>query len=161
MKSLFNRLAIMSLFVLAANSFAPSAARESITVSRRPWFLVCEGVCPDYEVTVWADGRVLVKRDNHEDRFRVSRAEVADFRRKLRPFRPVGEQLDPLICSHAARPEDEPPVMEVVEIEIRWSGTDHPARLTACDNRLYADLTEAIRQALWSIHLYLDGRRRD
>ena len=53
-----------------------------------------------------------------------------------------------------------PLVMKVREIEIRWSGTNHPARLTACDNPVYADLKEAIRQALWSVHLYLDGHRR-
>ncbi|MGZ2412792.1 hypothetical protein ACUXST_002221 [Sphingomonas sp. F9_3S_D5_B_2] len=47
------------------------------------------------------------------------------------------------------------------EIEIRWSSTSHPARLAACDTPLSADLIEAIRQALWSVHLYVDGRRRD
>jgi hypothetical protein len=129
-------------------------------VSRRPWYVICAGVCPYYDVTVWADGRVLTKLGNHEERFRVSRAEAAAFRSKLRPFRPAGEQPDPLVCSHDGRPEDAPLVMKVREIEIRWSGTDHPARLAACDNSLYADLREAIRQALWSVHLYVDGRRR-
>ena len=52
-------------------------------------------------------------------------------------------------------------VMKVREIEIKWSGTGHPARLVACDNAIYADLQEALGKALWSVHLYLDGRRRD
>jgi len=52
-------------------------------------------------------------------------------------------------------------VMKAREIEIKWSGTGHPARLEACDNAIYSDLTEALRQALWSVHLYQDGHRRD
>jgi hypothetical protein len=86
---------------------------------------------------------------------------AADFRSKLQPFRPLGEQADPLVCSHAGRPEDAPLVIKVREIEIRWSSTDHPARLEGCDNAAYAGLTEAIRQALWAVQLYVDGRRRD
>jgi hypothetical protein len=160
-KRLFHHLAIVCLLGIAGITSTPSAAEESITVSRRPWYPVCAGLCPYYDVTVWADGRVFTNRGNYEERFRVSRAEAADFRRKLRPFHPAGDQPDPLVCTHDGRPEDDALVMKVTEIEIRWSGTRHPARLAACDNAVYADLTEAIRQALWSIHLYADGRRRD
>jgi hypothetical protein len=158
--TLFHRLAFGFLGIAGLTS-APSVAPESITVSRRPWFAICTNVCPDYDVTVSADGEVVAKRGSNEERFQVSPAEAADFRNKLRPFRPVGEQPDQLVCAHDGRPEDAPLVMKVREIEIRWSGTSRPARLSACDNALHADLTEAIRQALWSVHLYVDGPRRD
>jgi hypothetical protein len=161
MSRLFHRLAIVGLLVVPTITSTPAAARDSITVSRRPWFAICAGVCPYYDVTVWADGRVLAKRRNDEKRFRVSRAEAADFSRRLRPFRPVGEQPDQLVCHHGGRPEDAPLIMKVTEIEITWTGSSHPARLAACDNAVYAALTEAIRQALWSVHLYMDGRRRN
>ncbi len=160
-KGLFHRLAIVSLLGVAGLTSTPSAARESITVSRRPWFAICGGVCPYYDVTVWADGRVLAKQGDHEERFRVSRAGAADFASKLRPFRPAGEQPDPLVCSHDVRPEEAPLVMKAREIEIKWSGADRPARLAACDSAAHADLTDAIRQALWSVHLNVNGRRRD
>ena len=160
MSKLLHRLALVSLLGIASLISTPSVARERITVSRRPWFGICAGVCPNYDVTVWTDGEVVAKRGSSEERFHVSRAEAADFSSKLRPFRPVGEQPDPLVCAHDERPKDAPLVMKVREIEIRWLGTNHSARLVACDNALYADLTEAIRQALWSAHLYLDGRRR-
>jgi hypothetical protein len=160
-KWLFHRSAMVGLLGVVGLTSMPLAARETITVSRRPWFAICAGVCPYYDVTVRPDGHVLVKRGNFEERFRVSPAEAADFFSKLRPFRPAGEEPDQLICVHDGRPEDAPLVMKVREIEIKWSDTRHAARLTACDNSVYADLIEAIRQALWSVHLYVDGRRRD
>jgi len=43
---------------------------------------------------------------------------------------------------------------------IRWSGGDSPAEFLACDTSENAGLKEDIRQALWSVHLYVDGRRR-
>jgi hypothetical protein len=158
-KKLFRRLAIVGLLGVVGVTSTPLAARETITVSRRPWFAICAGVCPYYDVRVWPDGHVLVKRGSFEERFRVSPAEAADFSSKLRPFRPAGEEPDKLICVHDGRPEDAPLVMKVREIEIRWSDTRHAARLTACDNSVYADLEEAIDQALRSIHLSIDGRR--
>jgi len=161
MRKPFRRVAFMGFLGVAGSTSTPTGARESITVSRRPWFAICAGVCPNYDVTVSADGRVVAKRGSGEERYRVSRAEAARFRKKLQPFRPVGEQRDPLVCAHEGRPEDAPLMMKVREIEIWWSGVPHPARLAACDTAAYADLTEAIRQALWSVHLYVDGRRRD
>jgi hypothetical protein len=157
MEKLFRRLALVGLIGMAGLTSTPSFARESITVSRHPWYAVCAGVCPDYEIIVSADGRVIVKQRGTEERFLVSRAEAAEFRAKLQPFRPVGERRDPLVCAH----ENAPLVMKVREIEIRWSGSNNPSRLFACDNPASAGLKEALRQALWSVHLYVDGRRRD
>lgn len=146
------------------------AGRPSTTVSRRLWYAICTGICPNYDVTVWADGRVLVVRrsanpDSRRDeveRFRVSSAEAAEFQRRLLPFRPAGQLPEPLVCYHAdVRAEEAPLVLKVREVEINWSDPDHPARLVACDNASGQGLTEAIRQALWSIHLYVNARRRD
>src|SRR4051794_13323281 len=117
MRKLFRRIAFVAFLGVAGCTSTPSVGRESIIVSRRPWFAICAGVCPNYDVTVSADGGVVAKRGHHEDRFVVSRAEAADFRMKLQPFRPVGEQPDPLVCTHDdVRPEDAPLVMKVREI---------------------------------------------
>jgi len=102
---------------------------QPITVSQRFEGIICAGVCPNNDVTVWSDGRVSVVRHqsngaDHLDHFRVTRAEAAKFRSILLPYEPI---------------------------------TD-PAGLRVFQNSVNA---EAIRQALWSAHLYVDGRRRD
>jgi hypothetical protein len=95
------------------------------------------------------------------DRFRVSPAEAAEFRAKLRPYRVTYDWPAP-VCKHDVRPEEAPLVMHVTEIEISWSdATGHATHLIACDEPGFGGLNEAIRQALWSVHLYIDARRRD
>lgn len=167
-----HHLSLVALLLLSGCVSMRPQGRESITVSRQPWYGICAGVCPDYDVTVSNVGQVAVGRPSGVlhgqadgfpafhvvDQFRVSRAEAAAFRRMLLPFRPSSEQREFPLCWHDVRPEERPLVLKVIEIEITWSGGDHPARLVTCDG---TSLNEAIRKALWSVHLYLDGRRRD
>ena len=143
-------------------SVGTAVSMESISVSRRPWFGVCAGVCPNYDVTVWADGRVLsVRRYSHVpdvvQRFRVPTRDAAQFRSILLPYRPTNAQDVEPTCEHRVSPDEAELVLKVREIEMVWSGPSGPSRLVACDNPA---LLEALRRALWSVNLYLDGNRR-
>jgi hypothetical protein len=168
MPSLPYRITLVGLVLLSACVSTRSVVRETITISRRPWYAVCAGTCPNFDLTVWPDGRVLVIRhslagDPDElERFQVSPADVASFRSKLLPYRPADDWPAPAVCNHTTSLEEAPLVMKVTEIEIRWSGTDKAARLQASANQEEtAPLVEAIGQALWSVDLNVIGQRRD
>ena len=165
MRVLASRVALAALLLLPACASISEQPSESVTVARRPWFGICAGVCADYDVTVWNDGRVVSIRHNVDEpdeveRFRVSHAEAAEFRTKLHPYRPVGDAPVPEFCEHPLRSDEASLLMKVAEIEIRWSDR-RPNRIVACDTKVNAKLVEDIKQALWSVHLYLTGNRRD
>ena len=167
MKSVVARLAVLgSLLVSGCASMGAATADDIITVARRPWFQVCAGVCPNYDVTVWPDGRVSAVRHNwgapdEVERFRVSPESATDFRRILAPYKPAGGAGDAPVCKHDVLSEEASLVRKVTKIEVTWIGSRNPARLVACDGKGSAGLTEAIRQALWSVNLYVGGERRD
>jgi hypothetical protein len=137
------------------------AAEETITIAKRPWFGICAGLCPNYDVTVWADGRVLAVRHSWHgldeiERFRVSRLEAARFRSILLPYRPIAIQQREPVCHHDVPQEQSRLVLKVREVELLWSSPPHRSRLIACDTR---ELSEALRQALRAVQVYPDGRR--
>ena len=136
-----------------------------IIVVARPWFAVCLGTCPNYDVSVRDDGRVIAVRHGFEradevERFRVSPAEAAAFRARLDRYRPIGEAPIPAFCKHHVPSDLTPLLLRVTELEIRWSDA-RPSRLVACAIEENARLVEDIRRALWSAHLYLNASRRD
>ena len=160
------RAAVVGTFLLSAcASIGPTRVEDTITVARRPWFGICGGVCPNYDVTVWPDGRVLAVQHywsapDEVERFRLSPEEAVHFRRILAPYRPArGGHTPP--CQHDVPPKQASMVRHVTEIEITWLGSPNPAQLVACDAKETAGLKEAIRKALWSAHLYIGGERRD
>ena len=131
---------------------------QTITVARTPSFGVCVGVCPHYTVSLSPTGQVVAENHTTKSmaRFRVSRAEAERFREMLRPLKPLeGAQAEP-VCIHNVSPDEAELVRKVREVEIVWSGPP-PSRLIACDSPA---LSETLRQALWSLHLYLDGNPR-
>src|SRR4051812_37095018 len=159
------RIALAALFLSPACASIREPAPGQINVAGRPWFGICLGACPDYEVTVWEDGRVVAVRHRFEgadevEQFRVSRAEAAEFRARLRRYRPVGDAPVPAFCDHHVPADEAPLLLKVTELEIRWSDA-RPSRLVACATSENARLEEAIRRALWSVHLYLNAYRRD
>jgi hypothetical protein len=108
---------------------AASRSEQPISVSQRPEAIICAGVCPNNDVTVWPDGRVLVVRHqlnarDQVEHFRVSHAEAIRFRGILLPHQAGSGRSELHVLQNAVN-------------------------------------AEAIRQALWSVHLYVDGRRRD
>lgn len=156
---------LIGLLLLPACASTSPGARETITLARRNWFGGCISNCPNYDITVWDDGHVVARRHSYGapdrvERFRVSPTAVSAFWKVLLPFRPPGSGPVPPVCHHDLPPEEAPFVMKVTEIEIRWIGAEHRTRLVACDVRESVHLLEAIRQALWSVNLYYDGRRR-
>jgi hypothetical protein len=152
---------LVGAFLLAGCVSTKPFAEETVTVSVRPWFGICTGVCPNYDVTIWGDGRVFAVRYGFRalagiERFRVSRAEAAEFRRIMRPYRPAGNQRGEPVCHHPVAPDDEPFVMKVREFEMVWSSQGVRRRLIACDD---PERNEALSRALRAIQMYPDGRR--
>jgi hypothetical protein len=154
-----NCLLAVGLFLLsgcATHSIRP--VDEAITVSRRPWFAICAGVCPDYDVTVWSDGRVKTVRRHLDvpdevNQFRVSRHRAATFGQIVAPLRNLASQTASVPCAHNVSKEEAPLVMNVAEIEIRWPD----ARITACANESGAAALGAIKRSLEVVRLREDG----
>jgi hypothetical protein len=131
---------------------------QAITVARTPSFGVCLGVCPHYTVSLSPTGQVVAENHTKKSiaRFRVSMADAEHFREMLRPLKPLGGAQAEPICTHNVSPDEAGLVRKAREVEIVWSGPS-PSRLIACDS---PELSETLRQALWSLHLYLDGNPR-
>lgn len=156
------RLTLIGLLMLPSTATAGSRSSiDWIAISQRPQDVICAGVCPNADVTVWRDGRVLVVR-HHSGRpddvehFRVSQDEAARFRSILLPYRPTSHQTDPDACKVDPQ-QGGAGVLKAPQIEVRWCDDAGPARLRFITN----NSVEAVRQALWSVHLYIDGWRRD
>lgn len=161
---LLRRAALVGLALLSAcaSTRAPLPG-ETVTVSRRPWFAVCTGVCPNYDVTVEPDGRaqsVLHAFDRSAEvvPLRISRERRARFHNILAPFRPAGRQPAPAVCDHGVDAQEARLVVKAKEIEITWSGAGGSARLIACDTPENAALRKAIDAALLSLGLDIGGR---
>jgi hypothetical protein len=131
---------------------------DTITVSRRPWFAICAGLCPNYDVTVQADGRLWSVRHAYDvpDRVssaRISSAALARFRSILAPYRPAPEAGEPSACRHEASAQTQELIVEAREIDVKWSGAGTSAHLIACDTPENAALRGAIAEALRAVHL--------
>jgi len=151
-------LAIAACTLMTGCASSAGRTETAITISERPWFGVCSGVCPDYDLVVAADGQVssTVRRQARTSRFRVSREALKEFEAILEPLRPPGTQIQGQ-CIHNVSEDDAVFVIpDVTEIDIRWNDGTQTDRLVACDG---PQISETIRQALWSIGLYLTGRK--
>lgn len=164
----FSRYASVALLLLLSGCATPAAENsgESITVSRRPWFGLCTGVCPNYDVTVEGSGRVwaIGHRAGAADALaapRVSRRQLARFRGLLAPYRPAAGHGEPDQCKHAVNGQEAKLVMDVREIDIRWSRKGRSDQLIACDVPENARLVAAIAEALAALGLSADGRPVD
>lgn len=146
---------------LMCGGFAPPAP-ETIEISRRHWFFICAGVCPNFDVVVRPDGRVWVIRrhfDTVDDirRFRVSAARAARVRAILEPFRPNADTPEPDECRHDATPEEAELIIRTVELEVKWARREASDHLIGCDTRDYDPLREAMGKALESLGLGIDA----
>ena len=136
-------------------SIPPHAPEDAITVSRRGWFAICVGICPEYDVTVQGGGRVWAVRRSYGAPdwvipLRLSPARAARFRAILEPYRPARGDPEDLQCVHDVPPEEAQLVMKVTEFEIKWSDGRH---LIACDTPDNRPLRDAIDEALKSVGL--------
>lgn len=158
MSNIAQGAALMVLLALSGRPAPPARPGETITVSRRPWFAVCAGVCPHYDVTVGPDGRGWSVRHRFDlpdlvRPLRVTRAGSARFRGILEAYRPGPADREIAGCRHHVAPEALPLVVKTVEIEVKWSGPRGSAHLIACDTPQYRRLNEAIDAALASLGL--------
>ena len=156
---------LLSLLIASAAFARPPERGEAIEISRRPWFGICAGVCPNYDVIMRPDGRVLVLRRHFDEvdevrSFRVSPARLARLRAILASYRPNADTPEPSRCEHDVPPEEAAFVGDVVEMQVKWTGAAGSDHLVACDTQENAALREAIGAALQSLGLAVDGRRR-
>jgi hypothetical protein len=130
----------------------PLAAGESISISQRHDYAICTGLCPNYDLTVRADGLVDVQQvrlDEHpaSERYRVPPAQAAPFARILQAYRPHGVKGTP-ICDHTGF-EARGMTLDVVEVQITWSAPTGD-RLYSCHD---PEVRDAIRRALLQVGL--------
>ena len=148
------RLASTALVLCFVGCTTPRSEQlSSITVIQRPTYAICAGYCPNLSVGVREDGRVtLSTRGEHQ----VTSEQAAQFASILEPYRPVVPEAGPASC--ASWNSADPLVLKVYPYEIMWTDADGKStRLRSCGG---PGLGEAIRQAFWSIGLYLGGEPR-
>jgi hypothetical protein len=122
------------------------AALETITYETGP----CFGVCPVYRVTVSPDGRGVFEGKKFtavtgKRAFRVDPKTFAEFSRRIRGVRPVGEVLltGGDLCKMMAT--------EMATIDVRWTGglrQEHLAYNLGCDRERYGWKANVLQKAI-------------
>ena len=155
---------IASALVVAA---APTDAGElahrvggNVIIRFRPPAMICAGVCPDYQIEIFANGDVVrgnpkpdpTGRDdlyaNTVIRFRVPLAKLDQFRAELDMVRPLGNRALDTICAQPKLPDGSPDPISTPkpdDLEVRWVEGPHTDRLTSC---AYGPLRGALESAL-------------
>jgi hypothetical protein len=135
-----------------AQSRSPSSG-ISVSIKTPTDLVVCTGFCPDLDVTVWKDGRVL---GNRSGSFRVSSDVAAQFRNILLRFRPVDRHAH--IDSSTVFPNACP-------VKVLWPADDKGVRPVGC-GIFFTDtaghlggVAGAAMKALELIHIDTQGRR--
>lgn len=158
----FSFIAFVALTLTGGcTSMRDLAGADIVTVGIRHNYVMCAGICPNIDVTVWPDGRVLVVHHNDTGdvkRFRVSPSRASQFHELLAPYRTYNLQRQQHACDDEVAEEQKPFMLKVTEIAITWGRAND--RFVACKTPDNAALREAIRQALWSVDLYISGQRR-
>lgn len=145
-------MALLALSVLATPSLLPAAspksrvAPETITYETSP----CFGACPVYRVTVSPHGRGVFEGKRFTAvtgtrNFRVDAKTFAEFSRRLRGVRPVGEVLltEAPLCRAMAS--------DMATIDVRWTGGRKPAHLAynlGCDRERYGWKANVLQKAI-------------
>jgi len=158
------RGAVLSTVAFLCAAFAhPPGEPEKIKISRRPWFGICAGVCPDYDIVMQTDRYVWVIRRNSgsvEDvrRFRISKRRAAKLRAILEPLRPNGDTREPEECRHDVPPEQAGLVIKAVEMEVKWVGPGRSDRRIGCATPEYEAMRITIDKALATLGVGADAR---
>lgn len=159
-------LAIAAAGALACLSAAGSAqgsdATETVTVSRHPTGLHSLSA-PNFEVTVWPDGLVVIRTLTHRATFPVERvirfqrsaAEAAEFRAALLPYRRA--DLSRAILCRGRRHDDILMLRGFDVLGITWSGPGHFSSFDACYTEQERAVVSAVERALRAVHLTLSG----
>lgn len=116
---------------------ARPAAAETILIRFRFPFIVCLGVCPNFEIRVSPGGEVITRKlfPHRTYRFRAKPAKLSAFRRALSAVRPTGEKRLDAECE-TKQPDGTPDPLadnpRPDDFEVRWTGGRSDARLTGC-----------------------------
>lgn len=165
MKPLLAIAAAALLACLPAAAPAQGSDTETVTLSRRPTGLHSVRD-PNFEVTVWPDGLVVMRTLSYRASFPVERvfrfqrsaAEAAAFRAALLPYRRA-DRTQPTICS--GRVHDDVMMIRGYHVfRITWSGPDHFSSLGVCYDEQERMIVSAIERALEAVNLTLDGAER-
>ncbi|HYG29647.1 MAG TPA: hypothetical protein VD887_05460 [Allosphingosinicella sp.] len=159
-------LAIAAAGALACLSAVASAqgsdAAETVTVSRHPTGLHSSSA-PDFDVTVWPDGLVVIRTRTYRAafpvervlRFRRSAAEAAEVRAALLPYRRA-DLTRTTLCR--GRHDGDILMLRGFDVfGITWSGPGHFSTFDACYEEQERAVVAAIERALRSVHLTLSG----
>jgi hypothetical protein len=159
-------LSIAAAGALACLSTAASAqgsdTAETVTVSRHPTGLHSLSA-PDFEVTVWPEGLVVLRIRTHRATFPVERllrfqrsaAEAAEFRAALLPYRRA-DLTRATLCM--GRLHNDIMMLRGFDVfGITWSGPDHFSSLDACYDEQESAIVSAVERALGAVHLTLSG----
>lgn len=117
--------------------------------------IVCTGFCPHLDITVWADGEVVV---NGTPRHRATKAEAERFRAILARFRVnASDRVDPSTVFPNA-----------CLLKVQWPATSDSRRPTACGDIMIRmpgqigaqerTLSNAVQEALAAVHLNIAGQ---
>jgi hypothetical protein len=139
-----------------------SGAADTVSVLRYPTGLHSLSA-PDFDVTVWPDGLVVIRTRSYRAsvpvervaRFQRSPAEAAEFREALLPYR-TADLTRPTLCGGQLS-DDLMMIRGIHVFRITWSGPDQFSSLDVCYDELEVAVVGAIDQALGAIHLGLDG----
>jgi hypothetical protein len=151
--------ALIACLVGCATS--PTEQLSSITVAQRPTYAVCAGYCPNLDVVVRPDGQVTVLRQGNRPstHLHLTDEQAAQFIHILSGHRPVLREAGPPACGFWNATD--PLVLKAYPYQVTWTDVDsRTVRLRSCGGP-GDSLPEAIRQALWSIGLYLGGEPRN
>jgi hypothetical protein len=151
--------------VLLGLAASPTVAGEPATVGgnviirfRHP-AMICAGVCPNYQIEIFANGDVVrgnpAPEASHIYRnrvisFHVLPARLKQFRSELDVLRPRGERALDAACAPAKLPDGSlDPLSDATpdDIEVRWVEAGHTDRLTSCaSSQLREELHSALRR---------------
>ena len=157
------RLIASALVVLAA----PTEARElahhlggNVIIHFRHPAMICAGVCPNYQIEIFANGDVVRGNPKAEPtgrdhlyastviHFHMPPAKLKQFRTELDKVRPLGNRALDTICAQRKLPDgatDPISAPKPDDLEIRWVEGGHTDRLTSC---AYGPLRGEVQSAL-------------
>ena len=149
--------AFAALVVTCSVAGSPKHAPSTVKVSRRLWYGICTGVCPDYDVVVTSLGRVDVRSlmaGKTKVQYRVAPSAAARFMSWLRPYRKQGFHRTRTTCDHHLSDPDARLLVHVREVEITWHDNGGTSRLIACDTEEDRPILTAIKKAFAEVSLW-------
>jgi|CZQE01.1.fsa_nt_gi hypothetical protein len=150
-------LAVMASLICSTAALAQAARpSDTITVRIRTIHNLCLGLCPDFSVSIAADGSVTRRAFEPGDKqvieteqYTLGISELAGFRRRLAKIRPIGDRQFGRPCDAYRRVNRYGALIlggirhGVSHYDIEWRGGAASSRLRAC----YED--ERVRHALF------------